>query len=377
MTDQEFYELYGRMPRRTQPGKKKIKVYWGRIIIALIILILIIVGIFKLIGFAIGKITGNKEEKEANTTVSTVETDASSVAVLDPVSQAEDSSEDQQPIVTNDNYAELTVCIDAAHGGDDDGATSLDMMRIEKYDTLNIASKLRDEFEARGVTVYLTRFDDSFVELEGRCSGAMNNKCDLMISVHRGYTDDGVYNGVEAYVHSDKPASDTGFARSILEKLAAAGASPNRGVMYGYVTDPTSNYYINEYTSMPSVLLNLGYISNDNDNARLDNNIDAYCKAIVDAVINEAKAQGVIDESGKRADALPLRSQKNYSAIQADAPTENSFNYVVGTQNDRDNNTDPNGFQTNDIQPEENYAYEEPVYTEDGLGQYTDPMMTN
>lgn len=374
MTDQEFYELYGRMPRRTQPGKKKIKVYWGRVIIALIILILIIVGIVKLIGFAIGKITGNKEEKEANTAVSAVETNVSSQAVQDTVSQADDSIE-VTPIAANDNYAELTVCIDAAHGGYDDGAASLDMTRIEKYDTLNIASKLRDEFEARGVTVYLTRVDDSFVELEDRCSGAMNKKCDLMISVHRGYTDDGVYNGVEAYVHSDKPASDTGFAQSILEKLTAAGASPNRGVMYGYVTDPTSNYYTNEYTSMPSVLLNLGYISNDNDNAQLDNNIDAYCKAIVDAVINEARAQGVIDESGKRADSTPLKSQKNYSAIVTEP--ENSYNYVVGAQNDQDENTEQNGFQTNDIQPEENYAYEEPVYTEDGLGQYTDPMMTN
>ena len=44
MTDQEFYEVYGRMPRRTDPKKKKkkVKVYWGRIIAALIVLFLLI-----------------------------------------------------------------------------------------------------------------------------------------------------------------------------------------------------------------------------------------------------------------------------------------------------------------------------------------------
>ena len=57
MTDEEFYKVYGRMPRRSgRNKKKKVKVYWHRIIIALLILALAVFGIVKLISFIVGKV---------------------------------------------------------------------------------------------------------------------------------------------------------------------------------------------------------------------------------------------------------------------------------------------------------------------------------
>lgn len=389
MTDQEFYEQYGRMPRRVQPGKKKVKIYWGRIIIALIILILIIVGIVKLIGFAVGKIKGGKENKQANT--------AASVSAADSIIKDESSSlpPELPPVVTEESSIaeeepepevqdiEFTVCIDAAHGGYDNGVTYLNGIRLEKYDTLNIAARLRDEFEARGVTVYLTRVDDSFMELDERCTCANVNNCDLFISLHRGYSDDSNICGIEAFVSSDKPATDIGFAKNILAKLEETGVSANNGVKCGYVTDPQSDYFTNAYTSMPSVLLNVGYISNENDNFRFDSDIDAYCTAIVDGVIEEAIAQGVIDKDGTRLAEVPLRSEKSYYEILDDEEP-----YVAAsttTQSEATSETSQITASDNSsqaVQPEQPLQNdtppaEEPMYTEDGIGTYTDPMMTN
>lgn len=395
MTDQEFYELYGRMPRRTQPGKKKVKIYWGRIIIALIILVLIIVGIVKLIGFTVRKIKGSGESSQENTAVSVNDTesiikqDTSSDAEVTPVVIPDESSSSEPEPAAED--IELTVCIDPAHGGYDDGATYLNGIRIEKYDTLNIAARLRDEFESRGVTVCLTRVDDTFTELYQRCSLAANTNCDLYLSIHRGSSDDPNVCGVEAYVHSEKPATDVGFAKSILDKLEESGVSANNGVKCGYVTDPGSDYYTNAYTPMPSVLLNIGYISNENDNYRLDSDLDAYCKAIVDGVIDEAKARGIIDENGKRTDASPLKSEKNslvpgsedeVSFVPASTPTTSRAESKASDESSSaapaDSSSQAAQSETvSEPSPAAEPQPEEPMYTEDGLGTYTDPMMTN
>ena len=48
MTDEEFEKLYGRPPLRAGT-QKKVKVYWGRIIVALIVFVLIVCGIVQLV----------------------------------------------------------------------------------------------------------------------------------------------------------------------------------------------------------------------------------------------------------------------------------------------------------------------------------------
>ena len=54
---------------------------------------------------------------------------------------------------------EITVIIDAGHGGEDGGASSINGL-VEKDVNLHIASLLCDMLEANGVNVIMTRTDD-------------------------------------------------------------------------------------------------------------------------------------------------------------------------------------------------------------------------
>lgn len=77
------------------------------------------------------------------------------------------------------------VVIDAGHGGHDPGAISPGSGKREKDITLATAKAIRDELLASGrVRVALTREDDTFIILENRAVIARNIKADLFISVH-------------------------------------------------------------------------------------------------------------------------------------------------------------------------------------------------
>ena len=77
-----------------------------------------------------------------------------------------------------------TVVIDPGHGGDDEGARSPGGVK-EKDITLQVARRLRAAIESRmGLRVLLTRDGDENVPIDRRTSLANNNKADLFLSLH-------------------------------------------------------------------------------------------------------------------------------------------------------------------------------------------------
>lgn len=77
-----------------------------------------------------------------------------------------------------------TVAIDAGHGGEDAGARGA-TGTLEKDVTLAIARRLKALLESRlGVRVVMTRDDDSTVPVENRSAAANNNKADVFLSLH-------------------------------------------------------------------------------------------------------------------------------------------------------------------------------------------------
>lgn len=77
-----------------------------------------------------------------------------------------------------------TVTIDAGHGGRDEGATGAGGA-TEKALTLAVARRVKSSLEGRlGLRVLMTREDDREVPLEARTAVANNNKSDLFISLH-------------------------------------------------------------------------------------------------------------------------------------------------------------------------------------------------
>ncbi len=79
-----------------------------------------------------------------------------------------------------------TVVIDAGHGGNDPGAISLDRKLLEKDVTLSIATKLGNLIKKScpDVKVIYTRSKDIYVPLDTRSDIANKNHADLFISIH-------------------------------------------------------------------------------------------------------------------------------------------------------------------------------------------------
>lgn len=177
---------------------------------------------------------------------------------------------------------EKTICIDPGHGGESSGAVLGN--RYEEDDNLRLSLLVRDVLSDRGYTVVMTRDDDSDVSLSERCKIANKARASLFISIHRNSSSSASATGMEMWVHSSKPTDDLLLAQNILDCLDNASISENRGIHSGYRDGADKNYYINRNTKMPSVLAEIGFISNSTDNQDYDENIEKYAKAIADGI---------------------------------------------------------------------------------------------
>ncbi len=169
------------------------------------------------------------------------------------------------------------VCIDPGHGANDPGTVS--GKRMEKTDNLALGLELERQFAAQGWQTVLTRNDDSRIILAHRTSLANSEKCDLYLSVHRNGFVSASANGAEIWLHSQASERYKGWAADILAQLAALGFA-NRGVKLGHVSG-SGEYAVNRDTVMPSMLLELGFVTNERDNTLFDSKQKQICTAIV------------------------------------------------------------------------------------------------
>ncbi|MBQ9886581.1 MAG: N-acetylmuramoyl-L-alanine amidase [Lachnospiraceae bacterium] len=180
-------------------------------------------------------------------------------------------------------YHSKTICLDAGHGGSDTGAHDSKGSN-ESDQNLTMVLTLKEELEKYHFNVVLTRSTDEFVSLQERCSIANNASADLLISIHRNsFPQDSTICGVEAWVCSTKPAKDTAIAQKIINSLEKVYITGNRGVRYGArdIDDGEGeDYIINKASNMPSLLLEMGYMSNSEDNLLFDVYMKEYCQAI-------------------------------------------------------------------------------------------------
>ena len=179
-----------------------------------------------------------------------------------------------------DNNKKIVVCIDAGHGGDDVGAILAN--RYEKNDTLKMAKLVEKHLKEKNIKVIMTRSHDSSVSLDKRCKIANKKNAKLFVSIHRNSAETG--NGVEIWCNSQEREQDTLLANSILNHLKNFPLQNNRGIKYGTINGKDSDYYVLNYTNMPSCLIELGFISNEQDNQLLDNYNNDYAKAIADGI---------------------------------------------------------------------------------------------
>lgn len=196
-----------------------------------------------------------------------------------------------------------TICIDAGHGGSDTGAVATDGITYEKDDNLKLALKVKEYLENMGFTVIMTREDDTYVDLNDRCKIANTSDADLFISLHRNSSESLNARGAEVWVHSSKPPIDIALAENILDNLMGIPNQKSRGIEYGYRGDSSDDYRVNKLTTMPSCLIETGFISNVDDMNLFNQNLDEFAMAISMGVYEtlEDIAKGKVDTSRGKA----------------------------------------------------------------------------
>lgn len=175
------------------------------------------------------------------------------------------------------------VVIDPGHGGKDPGGTGGGVR--EKAVVLNVAKKIAAYLEARGCTVMLTRETDVFVELSDRARMANAAKADLFVSIHcNSVRDNARATGMEVYHYTHASEASKHAARAIYDKLLPVSGLRGRGVK-------SKDLAVLRETKMPAVLIELGFISNPGDRAKLTTSAwqDAAAKAISDGIIEALK----------------------------------------------------------------------------------------
>lgn len=176
------------------------------------------------------------------------------------------------------------VVVDAGHGGIDAGAIG-PTKTMEKDNTLSVALKLGKLLESKAIEVIYTRTSDKTdlpsderPNLEARTAISNNAKADLFISIHNNSSTYKDVRGVETYYYGTSSKSKA-LANSIQSHIVEALKLKDRGIR-------EEDFYVLKNTSAPSALVELGYITNREEENILKSSSyqDKYAQAIADAV---------------------------------------------------------------------------------------------
>lgn len=169
-----------------------------------------------------------------------------------------------------------TIVIDAGHGNQDSGALGITGKK-EKDFNLSLALKIQQLLKKEsGIKVIMTRDDDTFLELKERVSVANTAKADLFLSIHAN-SGPASATGTETYYNR---ADSKTYANTVHKYLVQAAGLKDRGVK-------TANFYVIKNTTMPAILLEVGFLTNATDEAALFN--ETFQNRVAEGVVKGMK----------------------------------------------------------------------------------------
>jgi len=113
--------------------------------------------------------------------------------------------------------------------------------------------------------------------LAARVADANNWGADYFMSIHTNASVDPSYNGTEVYIFNELSQSYP-LAQSILNQIVAEVGTRDNGVRVN------PRLYVLRRTNMPSLLIELAYITNPSDAEKLRNNQFEFAQAIYDGI---------------------------------------------------------------------------------------------
>ena len=168
------------------------------------------------------------------------------------------------------------IIIDPGHGGIDGGATFSGV--IEKNITLPISMKLRDYLQEQGALVLMTREKDEDLadsgsirerkraDLMKRTQFINNSAADLYISVHANAFPQGNSKGAQTF-YSPKYSENKQLAKLIQAEFISGLKNTKRQAK------PLESVYLVKNATKPGVLVEVGFLSNDEERLKLQSKL--------------------------------------------------------------------------------------------------------
>ena len=208
------------------------------------------------------------------------------------------------------------VVVDAGHGGNDPGAIGSTGVR-EKVITLDIAKRLRSRLREDGIDIVMTRSIDTYVPLSSRVDIANNARADIFLSIHANANRVKSLSGFEVYYVSatvndsiralsaaqnarldfssscfasssqDLKATlwDMLYTQSRAESIELARyicRSMQKNLDTSILGIKGGRYYVLKGARVPAVLIEIGFLSNSNEERMLKNGY--YRQSVAEAI---------------------------------------------------------------------------------------------
>ena len=210
---------------------------------------------------------------------------------------AEDAAAPSRPIIV----------IDAGHGGEDGGASGTDGTN-EKDLNLLVAQSLADILTATGYDVRMTRADDRLLydlygdltdykghkktyDLRNRLRFTEEAGADLLISIHMNKFPQPQYSGLQVYYSPTAPESRT--VAEVIRSYTKLYLQPENN---RETKAATSSIYLLHRIQRPAVMVECGFLSNEEELSRLKD--DTYRRQLA-LVIACAAAESLSGTAGK------------------------------------------------------------------------------
>ena len=239
--------------------------------------------------------------------------------------------------------SDITIALDAGHGGSDPGAVYGN--RNEKDDALRLTKAVGKILEDSGINVFYVRKSDEYETPFKKATDANNAGADYFISIHRNSSEEpNQYSGVESLVYRDSGIRSV-IAKNINSELEKVGFN-NLGITQ------RPNLVVLKRTRMPAVLVEAGFIKSDEDNAIFDENFDRIANAIAQGILksiySETTSTEAREESSEYSDSIATGS-----SVHENDSIDNSLDKSLDNSQDVNSTANPDFYSDMDRAMEE------------------------
>ena len=184
------------------------------------------------------------------------------------------------------------IFLDPGHGGSDSGAVSNGLR--EKDLTLSVYNKVSSRLASLGYSVLTSRNTDKDVDLVSRADQANKSNADMFLSIHFNAGGRGASYGIETYYYKARPEytpainkdkhndperleKSRKLAQKIQQSLVSKTGAYDRGVK-------RETFAVLRETSIPSILVELGFIDNQEEANKIKTN--EYQEKLADGIVD-------------------------------------------------------------------------------------------